>query len=114
MGLFSPNARLEPNIRTLADLWEEYEFGIGTNKAAKNFTKDEVNGQGDSFKVMYGRHAKDLESIKDSCWAGATLLKQPMPGSLKSFKRTGSLILSRPSRRTSSQHYPMLMQLGSE
>jgi hypothetical protein len=57
-GPISPNAQLEPNIRTLADLWEEYKFGIGTNKAAKNFTKDEVNGQGDSFKVKYGHRAR--------------------------------------------------------
>ena len=39
-------------------MWEEYKFGIGNNKAAKNFMKDEVNGQSPEFKVMYGRKGK--------------------------------------------------------
>jgi hypothetical protein len=40
-GAISPNARLQPNIRTLAELWQEYELGIGSNKPAKNFTSYE-------------------------------------------------------------------------
>ena len=51
------NARLEPNLRSLADLWQEYQFGIGNNKPARSFTKDEKN-QSAAFKNKYSRRLK--------------------------------------------------------
>jgi hypothetical protein len=46
----------------VAELWQEYEFSIGNNKAARNFTSYKKNGQGSEFKVKYGRKSKDLGS----------------------------------------------------
>ena len=36
-------------------MWEEYAFGVGEYIAAKDFTTDDLNGQGKAFAVMYGR-----------------------------------------------------------
>jgi hypothetical protein len=36
-------ARLAPRPRCLYELWQEYQFGIGNNKPAKNFTSAERN-----------------------------------------------------------------------
>ncbi|KNC85891.1 hypothetical protein SARC_01929 [Sphaeroforma arctica JP610] len=38
---FIGNAQLSSKPKTLASLWEEYEIGIGTNKAAREFTQKE-------------------------------------------------------------------------
>ena len=54
----NPQAKLVSNLRSLHEFWEEFMFGIGDNKAAKDFTTDEVNGQGASFKNKYSRRMK--------------------------------------------------------
>ena len=41
--------------RSLYELWEEYWFGIGDNKAAKDFTTDDRNGLGKPFANKYSR-----------------------------------------------------------
>ena len=38
LGL-NPRAKLAKNLRNLHEFWEEYMFGIGDNKAAKDFTR---------------------------------------------------------------------------
>ena len=48
-----PMLRLTDNIRSLHHLWEEYLFDIGDYKPAKDFTNDEVNGQGKAFANKY-------------------------------------------------------------
>ena len=53
-----PTAKLATNLRSLHEFWEEFMFGVGENKPAKNFTTDEVNGQGNSFKNKYSRRMK--------------------------------------------------------
>ena len=54
----SPYAQLAPNIRSMHELWEEYMFGIGDNKPAKDFTTDEINGRGKAFALKYGRRKR--------------------------------------------------------
>ena len=54
----SPNAKLAKGLRNLAEFWEEYVFGIGNNKPAKDFTKDDRNGQTRPFKTQYSRRNK--------------------------------------------------------
>lgn len=54
----SPYAKLEKNLKNLHEFWEEYMFGIGENKAAKDFTKDERNGQGKPAANKYSRRLK--------------------------------------------------------
>jgi len=49
-----PNAQLAKNMRSLLELWREYNFGIGNNKPAKQFTTSEKN-QSTSVKMMYSR-----------------------------------------------------------
>jgi hypothetical protein len=46
------------NVRSLSDMWEEYCHGHGDNKPAKDFTGDEINGQGVAFKNKYSRRMK--------------------------------------------------------
>lgn len=50
----APNAQLAKHIRSLLELWREYNFGIGTNKPARQFTSAERN-QSTSMKMMYSR-----------------------------------------------------------
>ncbi|CAB9500102.1 unknown protein [Seminavis robusta] len=57
-GDVSQYAKLCPNVKSLTEMWQEYQFGIGTNKAAKDFTNNEVNGQGKPFKQKYSRRNK--------------------------------------------------------
>jgi len=52
-----PQARLEPNLKTLLDFWREHNFGIGTNKAARTFTTAEKN-QGAAIKMKCSRRMK--------------------------------------------------------
>ena len=49
---------MERNIRNLHAFWEEWQFGIGNNKATKDWTSDEKNGQGQTVKQMYCRRLK--------------------------------------------------------
>ena len=49
----SPNAKLAKGLRNLTEFWEEYVFGIGDNKPAKDFDKDDRNGQTKPFKTQY-------------------------------------------------------------
>jgi hypothetical protein len=58
MRSISPSARLMENIRSLSDMWEEYRMGHSDYKAAKDFTGDEINGQGVAFKNKYSRRMK--------------------------------------------------------
>ena len=46
-------ARLVPRPRCLYELWQEYQFGIGNNKPAKNFTTTERNNRDDGLKQKY-------------------------------------------------------------
>lgn len=49
------NARLHKRIQTLADMWEECQFGIGDNKPAKSFSLQERNSR--LYKqTFYRRH----------------------------------------------------------
>lgn len=54
----SPHAKLQNNLRSLHELWEEYVFGIGDNKPAKEWTNDERNGQGKPTANKYCRRMK--------------------------------------------------------
>lgn len=54
----SANARLEKNIRNLHELWTEFLFGIGDNKAAKDWTTDEKNGQGKPVANKFSKRLK--------------------------------------------------------
>ena len=65
----NPHAKLAGNPRSLHEYWEEFMFGIGDNKAAKDFTTDKVNGQGASFKNKYSRRLKiwRLQSYLINC-----------------------------------------------
>lgn len=54
----SPHAKLMDNIRSLSDMWEEFCHGHGDNKPAREFTGDEINGQGIAFKNKYSRRMK--------------------------------------------------------
>ena len=48
--------KLAPNVRDLMVLWNEWEFGIGGRKAAKDWTAQERGGGGDKkVKQMYHR-----------------------------------------------------------
>jgi len=44
------NAKLCPNLHTLQDLWEEWEFGVGGHKPASRFDSQERSGQGSKGK----------------------------------------------------------------
>jgi hypothetical protein len=48
-------ATLAPTPRTLAELWEEYQFGIGGRKAAKDWTAAERGNTRDGIKQKYYR-----------------------------------------------------------
>jgi len=50
----APNAQLAKHIRSLLELWRECNFGIGTNKPARQFTSAERN-QSTNVKMMYSR-----------------------------------------------------------
>ena len=52
------NAKLQNNIRTLAEFWTECQFGIGNNKPAKAFTAAERNRQGTPHKMKCSRRQK--------------------------------------------------------
>ena len=54
----NPHAKLEKNLRNLTELWTEYMFGVGDNKAAKDWTTDEKNGQGKPTANKYCRRMK--------------------------------------------------------
>jgi hypothetical protein len=50
-------AKLVARPRCLYELWQEYQFGIGNNKAAKDFTSAERNNTDDGIKQKYyNRH----------------------------------------------------------
>jgi len=53
-GDIAPNAQLANNVKTLLELWREYNFGIGTNKPARQFTSAERN-QSNGIKMKYSR-----------------------------------------------------------
>ena len=53
------NAELCPNLHTLEDLWEEWKFGVGTRKAASQFTPQERGGYGvNKKKQRYSRRKR--------------------------------------------------------
>jgi hypothetical protein len=47
------HARLVARPRCLYELWQEYQFGIGNNKPAKNFTTVERNSRDEGLKQKY-------------------------------------------------------------
>jgi hypothetical protein len=49
----SREAKLVGRPRCLYELWQEYQFGIGNNKPAKNFTTAERNNRVDGLKQKY-------------------------------------------------------------
>jgi len=49
-------ARLQKRLSSLHDYWEEYQFGIGDNKAAKSFSMAERNSR--QYKQTYCRRSK--------------------------------------------------------
>jgi hypothetical protein len=49
----SREAKLVGRPRCLYELWQEYQFGIGNNKPAKNFTTAERNNRDDGLKQKY-------------------------------------------------------------
>jgi hypothetical protein len=51
-------AKLIPRPRCLYELWQEYQFGIGNNKAAKNFTSAERNNKDQGIKQKYHYRSK--------------------------------------------------------
>jgi hypothetical protein len=51
-------ARLVKKPRCLYELWQEYQFGIGNNKPAKNFTSAERNNRDDGLKQKYHYRSK--------------------------------------------------------
>jgi hypothetical protein len=51
-------ARLVKQPRCLYELWQEYQFGIGNNKPAKNFTSAERNNRDNGLKQKYYYRAK--------------------------------------------------------
>jgi len=50
------NAVLHPRTQTLADMWEEFQFGIGDSKPAKSFSPAEKNDS--EHKQMCHRRSK--------------------------------------------------------
>ena len=56
--MVAANANLADNLRTLHQLHQEFVFGIGHNKAAKDWNADERNGQGKPLKNKYSRRKK--------------------------------------------------------
>lgn len=51
-------AKLVARPRCLYELWQEYQFGIGNNKPAKNFTSAERNNRDDGLKQKYYYRSK--------------------------------------------------------
>jgi hypothetical protein len=51
-------ARLVKQPRCLYELWQEYQFGIGNNKPAKNFTSAERNNRDNGLKQKYHYRSK--------------------------------------------------------
>jgi hypothetical protein len=51
-------ARSVARPRCLYKLWQEYQFGIGNNKPAKNFTSAERNNRDNSLKQKYQYRSK--------------------------------------------------------
>ena len=83
----SPNANLADNVRSLTELWEEYMFGLGDNKPAKDFTSDERNRLlliSTARELRFGG-AKSIWLIVDS------LSRLPTRRSLTSMALIGSL-----------------------
>jgi hypothetical protein len=62
------NARLSPNPRNLHTLWQEYEFGFGGRKPAKDFTAEERG------RVKYSYHRRKVvwDKIAELVRAGHT------------------------------------------
>ena len=51
-------ATLSPMPRTLHELWNEWEYGIGGRKPAKNFTRQERGNRAGGIKQKYYRRNK--------------------------------------------------------
>ena len=65
---FDRNATLSPHPRTLYAVWQEYQFGIGGRKAAKNFTAQERG----RCKYAYHRRKVVWEKVSEMVRAGYT------------------------------------------
>ena len=53
-----PRARLIDGPRSLHELCDECEFGVGDDKPAKDFNSQEINQQGQPFKNKHWRRMK--------------------------------------------------------
>eukprot|EP00977_Amphora_coffeiformis_P012600 scaffold3148_cov183-Amphora_coffeaeformis.AAC.1 len=51
IGLRNSTATLAPHVRTLPQLWEEYQTGLGSQKPARDFNRTERG----HCKFMYSR-----------------------------------------------------------
>jgi len=66
------SATLSQQPRTLLLLWEEYQFGIGGRKPAKDWTSRERNNREDGIKQKYYRRNIVWQSIDRQVRAGLT------------------------------------------
>jgi hypothetical protein len=69
----SREAKLVARPRCLYELWQEYQFGIGNNKPAKNFTSAERNNRDDGLKQKYHYRNKVWKLQSYMCNAGWTV-----------------------------------------
>lgn len=67
------SATLSPTPRDLLVLWQEYEFGIGGRKPARDFTARERNNRANGIKQKYYRRKVVWESIARQIRAGHTM-----------------------------------------
>ena len=88
-------ANLAPGLKTLHDLWMEYEFGIGNRKPAKDFTPQERG----RVKHLYCRRKLVWDKVSEmvrSGWDAATAcnkiyevygVQEPITNIIKYLKR---------------------------
>jgi len=67
------NAKLQNNIRTLAEFWAECQFGVGNNKSAKAFTAAERNRHDTPHKMKHSRRQKIWRVQGCLCDSGLTI-----------------------------------------
>ena len=65
-------ATLAPTPRTLAELWEEYQFGIGGRKPAKDFDRNERGNRHHGIKQKYYRRKFVWYTIEELIRRGDT------------------------------------------
>ena len=63
-----PRAQLYRGVKSLYDLWQEYEYGLGGNKAARDFTSKERG----KCKFIYSRRKVFWDTVSKLIRAGHT------------------------------------------